>query len=1077
MKLSKKLGKRFLAVLLVAAIIVPFAVNNGSFNASAAATTASVNASSLNVRAGPGTNYSVVASVKKGTEVAVLNVGSNGWNQIQLPNSKTGYVSATYLTIKTEQTPIDGAATSVGTVINASLLNVRSGPGTSYSVKAGISGGTQVTVISTSNGWSRVILPNGTEGYVSNSYLSIKSGSTTTTAATAPAVPTGLSISAINATGATFKWNAVSGATEYQVNVSGGWITVTGQSTTTHVRTGLKANTSYDYCIRAKNAVGYSAWSAYGYFKTTSSSTVTTNPTTAPAVPTGLSISAITTSGATFKWNAVSGATEYQMNVSGGWVTLVGANNTTNVRTGLKANTSYDYCVRAKNAVGYSAWSSYGYFKTLSTSAPVATTAPTTKPTTVPAVPTGVSISYITSNGATFKWNAVSGATEYQVNVSGGWTTVAGANTTTFSHTALKANTSYDYCIRAKNAVGYGAWSSYGYFKTLAVTTSAPATPKPSTPTPVTPRPATPQPTAVTYTPPPTAITTAPFVPQIPTSMANTATGKLSAPTAVYAGTHGNQITVTWPAVTGVNNYKVNLSANHVKVVNKNSYTFTGLQYNKAYDFNVMSIDPNNSNNDSAWSKTGYITSGGNVPKDVKAYVKGNRMTIMWTPVTGATGYKVNTNGDHRIVPAGKCSYTYENLTVGTTYDFNVCAILSGGAVSQWSPTVGTRKITTSTLPAEAPDIVFNKGGNKMIFSNEPEAIAAGEINKPSYTTALPKGIYDVTLAHANSTGRAISFGIYIWNDDTASAEIKLLKNGTSAMASPNNVDGRERAAKNYEAYSSSNFTIPAQQGRWIYFANERFTHDASSSGDKSGTARSIPAGEYFEGLLQFETNRKIRLKMGPYTGHPNTTLQGATYQGVKVYEAKHVYSGVADNSTITANLKWTLTNATSGMLSVKANGAITEKWGTHLYDLNKVANVTDVPLVFNDLVNLYVGNDQFRMTPSTLMDTMASKRAGLAWNCANWFVNTQYNLTFTNTASYAKTVSYHIELPKAGILQTECTLPGGSKQYKYPILQGTQSSTVFSYSVPAGKTVIIPISIKLLGNSSGYLYNYIKVS
>ena len=608
MKISKRLRKRFLAVLLVVAIVVPLVINNGGFNTSAASATATVNASSLNVRSGPGTNYGVMASVTKGTTVTILNVGSNGWNQIQLPNGKTGYVSATYLTASSASTaaPIDGAAASIGTVINATLLNVRSGPGTSYSVKTGISGGTQVTVISTSNGWSRIILPNGTEGYVSSTYLSIKTSGSTTTAKTVPAVPTGVTASA-STTGATIKWSAVSDATEYQVSVIGDWRTTTN---TSYTYSGLKTNTTYEYCVRSKNAVGYSAWGAYSTFKTTSTSTATTapaatlppansKPTTVPAVPTGLAISNITTTGATFKWNAVSGATEYQVNVSGGWVTVTGANTTTHNRTGLKANTSYDYCIRAKNAVGYSAWSSYGYFKTTSTSTstPAATPAPAatlppanSKPTTVPAVPTGLAISNITTTGATFKWNAVSGATEYQVNVSGGWVTVTGANTTTHNRTGLKANTSYDYCVRSKNAAGYSAWSSYGYFKTTSTTTVS--TPAP-TPTPV-----------------------------------KAATTKPSVPTNVKATVSGSTVTITWTAVSGATSYKVNLIGDH-RTTSSTSYTYTNLKSGTKYDYCVKAI---NSLGESNWSASGVFTAGSGTTTTTPTPSTPAPITASWTP-------------------------------------------------------------------------------------------------------------------------------------------------------------------------------------------------------------------------------------------------------------------------------------------------------------------------------------------------------------------------------------------------------------------------------------------------------------
>ena len=56
-------------------------------------------------------------------------------------------------------------------------LNLRKGPGTSYSVIRTLSKGTAVTVHSSSNGWSKISV-NGVEGYVSTSYLSSTKPST-----------------------------------------------------------------------------------------------------------------------------------------------------------------------------------------------------------------------------------------------------------------------------------------------------------------------------------------------------------------------------------------------------------------------------------------------------------------------------------------------------------------------------------------------------------------------------------------------------------------------------------------------------------------------------------------------------------------------------------------------------------------------------------------------------------------------------------------------------------------------------------------------------------------------------------
>ena len=58
-----------------------------------------VNTSSLNVRKGAGTNYSVIGSVKSGQKVGILS-SKNGWYNVLLPNGSKGWVSGKYLNLK-----------------------------------------------------------------------------------------------------------------------------------------------------------------------------------------------------------------------------------------------------------------------------------------------------------------------------------------------------------------------------------------------------------------------------------------------------------------------------------------------------------------------------------------------------------------------------------------------------------------------------------------------------------------------------------------------------------------------------------------------------------------------------------------------------------------------------------------------------------------------------------------------------------------------------------------------------------------------------------------------------------------
>lgn len=57
-----------------------------------------VNTSSLNVRKGAGTNYSVIATVKSGQKVGILS-SKNGWYNVLLSNGKKGWVSSKYIKV------------------------------------------------------------------------------------------------------------------------------------------------------------------------------------------------------------------------------------------------------------------------------------------------------------------------------------------------------------------------------------------------------------------------------------------------------------------------------------------------------------------------------------------------------------------------------------------------------------------------------------------------------------------------------------------------------------------------------------------------------------------------------------------------------------------------------------------------------------------------------------------------------------------------------------------------------------------------------------------------------------------
>ena len=118
-----------------------------------------VTCGTLNVRSGAGTQYGKLGTLSRGTKLT--GQMENGWLKFSY-EGQTAYCCGDYLQ-KATGTP-DGLTVTCGT------LNVRSGPGTSYSKIGTLSRGTVVDVLETLEGWYKIAFGDG-EGYVSALYL------------------------------------------------------------------------------------------------------------------------------------------------------------------------------------------------------------------------------------------------------------------------------------------------------------------------------------------------------------------------------------------------------------------------------------------------------------------------------------------------------------------------------------------------------------------------------------------------------------------------------------------------------------------------------------------------------------------------------------------------------------------------------------------------------------------------------------------------------------------------------------------------------------------------------------------
>jgi hypothetical protein len=248
---------------------------------------------------------------------------------------------------------------------------------------------------------------------------------------------------------ATISWNAVSGATAYQVDYKLSTATTWIMGVTTsnnYVISGLASNKTYQ--VRVRTLCSNGILSPYSTFTVTTLAAVVCN------VPTGLSANNVSATSATISWNAVSGATGYSLELATAsnttaW-TIVTTSNTTYNWTNLQPNMAY--LIRIKTICSNSAVSAYSSTVNFNTSSSNGCN-----------MPTGLTANNVTGTTAFVTWNTVGGAINYSldyaaVNNPNYWITST-PNTNSFTLYNLQRNTQYQ--MRIKTVCGGGAASGY----------------------------------------------------------------------------------------------------------------------------------------------------------------------------------------------------------------------------------------------------------------------------------------------------------------------------------------------------------------------------------------------------------------------------------------------------------------------------------------------------------------------------------------------------------------------------------------------------------------------------------------
>jgi uncharacterized repeat protein (TIGR02543 family) len=306
------------------------------------------------------------------------------------------------------------------------------------------------------------------------------------TTVTIPSVPTNVNATAQSASSISVSWSVVSGATSYEVYYEIGSSsiknlaeTVIGSTSYTH--TGLQASTTYYYYIKAKNSAGSSGYSSFTSAKTSSSGSGGTT-VTMPSAPTGVNATALSASSISVSWSAVSGATSYEVYYEIGNSTTKNLANTVTggtsyTHTGLQADTTYWYYIKAVNSAGSSGYSSFTSAKTSSSGSGGTVSAP--------GAPRNVAATAQSSSSIIISWNApASGGTPTYYNIwrsasaSGSYTEIGSVSgsTTSYTHTGLSASTTYYYKVDAENSAGTSSQSSYVSATTLAAAWTPPST-------------------------------------------------------------------------------------------------------------------------------------------------------------------------------------------------------------------------------------------------------------------------------------------------------------------------------------------------------------------------------------------------------------------------------------------------------------------------------------------------------------------------------------------------------------------------------------------------------------------------
>jgi cell wall-associated NlpC family hydrolase len=133
----------------------------------------------VNLRTGPGTSYSVIAQLPRGTTLEVLGQQA-GWYRVATARGTVGWVVADYFNLGGQTSAAVSAkpAQGVNGMIIDDGVHLRAGPGTSYASHGKLAAETEVTVLAREGSWYKVRSPRGTIGWASSEFVALDTAAT-----------------------------------------------------------------------------------------------------------------------------------------------------------------------------------------------------------------------------------------------------------------------------------------------------------------------------------------------------------------------------------------------------------------------------------------------------------------------------------------------------------------------------------------------------------------------------------------------------------------------------------------------------------------------------------------------------------------------------------------------------------------------------------------------------------------------------------------------------------------------------------------------------------------------------------